>query len=112
MRSFCEVAKASLPKVPIKGLGITKEDHGFIKIPDKAASEEMVNKLSKDFTTIAKTFSQREFLPKITISDISSEYYSNSSKDELKSAILDKNSEIKTCVEDKKQFEVLFLTKD
>ena len=112
VKSFCEIAKTNLPNVPIKRMGVTKEGHGYIRVPDKEASDEIINKLGSEYNTVAKTTSQREFLPKITISDIDSEHYTNKNKDELKSAILNKNQGIKTCVEDKKQFEILFLTKD
>ena len=78
----------------------------------KSTCDEALNCLKDNYNVSSKEVSQREFLPKITIYDISSEEYSNEKKDELKTAILNKNPTIKALVDDRKEFDVLFLLKD
>ena len=110
VESLCDIAKKNLPNVPIKKIGITKKGHGFINVPDKNNCDNAVTILKNNYNAVAKSGEVREFLPKITISDISTNDYSNDNKQELKAAILNKNPKIKACVEEDKSFDILFLT--
>ena len=112
LQSFSDVARKNLPTIPIKKLGITKQGHGYIKVPDKEVCDKALNTLKTNYNVVAKNQSQREFLPKITISDLNSEDYTNDNKDALKEAILSKNPAIKSCVDDKKDFNILFVSQD
>ena len=112
LKTFSDIVRTDLPNIPIKRLGINKKGHGYIKVPDKKTSDEVLNSLASNYNAVAESTSQREFLPKITISDINSEDYSNSNKNDLKTAILNKNPDIKSLVDDNKQFDILFITKD
>ena len=112
MEKFCDIAKKNLPNIPIKNIGITKKGHGFVNLPDKENCEKVISSLQKEYNVVAKTNDQRSFMPKITISDINGDDYSNSNKEELKTAIMNKNPTIKSCIEEDKQFDILFLTED
>ena len=109
LKTFSEIAKSKLPDIPIKKLGITSKGHGFIKLPDKSICDKALNKLKDEYNVTAKKTEQREFLPKITVYDINSDDYSNNNKDDLKTAILNKNPAIKTTVDEGNLFEVLFI---
>ena len=112
IKSFSEIARKNLPSIPINKLGITKNGHGYIKVPDKELRDKALSTLKVNYNVVAKDMSQREFMPKITISDINSDDYSNNDKEVLKEAILCKNPAIKSCVDEKKEFTILFVTKD
>ena len=110
--SMCEIARRNLNNIPIKKVGITKQGHGFIKVPNKQNCDDVLTTLKSNYNAVAKSGDIREFLPKITISDINTADYSNKNKEDLKSAILNKNPTIKACVDEDKSFEILFLTQD
>ena len=112
LKTFSEIAKKKLPNIPIKKLGITKKGHGFIKLPNKAKCDEAYQCLKDSYNVTSENKQQREFLPKITISDIDSSNYSNKNKQELLSAICNKNPQIKSCIDNGKTFEVIFITHD
>ena len=112
LQSFAEIARKKLPTVPIRKLGVTKKGQGFIKLPSKAHCDEAVNKLKENYNVIAENVERRNLLPKITISDINTENYSNSKKEELKTAIMNKNPAIKACIDKGKEFEILFIASD
>ena len=112
LQSFAEIARKELPTVPIKKLGVTKKGQGFLKLPSKADCDAAVSKLKDSYNITAENVEKRNLLPKITISDINSEQYTNSKKEELKTAILNKNPKIKDCVDNGKEFEVVFIAPD
>ena len=111
MKSFADITREYLPHVQIKKIGIAKDGHGYIKLPNQANCDKALNKLKEDFNVKAETRQQREFLPKITVFGID-EIYTNSNKADLIKAITDKNPLIQSCVEDGKTFEVLFVSQD
>ena len=112
MAQVCDIAKKKLPNIPIKRLGVTKDGHGFVNVPDKDNCDKALTNLQKDYNVKAKTSEFRDFLPQITITDINGDDYNNDNKAELKTAIINKNPTIKSCTDDKKQFDILFLTEN
>ena len=111
MKSFSDIARKHLPDIPIKKIGITKEGHGYIKLPDKANCDDALNKLKANFSVTSQTRQQREFLPKVTVSGLD-EQYNNDNKDDLKQAISSKNPLVKACIDNGQTFDVLFTIQD
>lgn len=112
LQSFAQIARKKLPNIPIQRLGVTKTGQGYIKLPSKSDCDEAVKKLEESYNVRAEDVERRNLLPKITIQDLDGSHFSNSNKDELKTAILNKNPLIKSLVDGGKQFDVLFIVPD
>ena len=111
LKTFSDIARKHLPDVPIKKVGVTKSGHGYIKLPDKENCNMALNKLKGSFNVTSEVRNQREFLPKVTVFGIDNQY-TNDNKIDLLKTISNKNPLIKSCIDDGKSFEVLFVTQD
>ena len=112
LKTFSEVIKGKLANVPINRVGITKNGEGYIKLPSKNVCEAALKNLNCLENIKAATFDKRSMLPKITVLDLDKDLYSNDNKDQLKTAILNKNSSIKECVDDGRDFDIVFIAPD
>ena len=109
---FEDKVKNKLQKVPIRNIKVSKNGTGVINFPDKTSRDNGFSNLKDDFTVQVNNRPHRTLLPKITISDIATSDYKTTDGARLKSAISDKNPQIRQLIESGKVFEILFIKED
>ena len=99
-----------LPSIPIKGVSGVKEGTAKLKFKNKELMEKAKDALSVDYKVSAKSHTVTMLEPKLTMYDLKGDFESS---EELRQSILDKNSSIKSLVEDESNtFKVIFLEKN
>lgn len=96
-----------LKSVPVKKSSLTKAGHGYLTFPTKEDQEKAEIALKSDFNITVSTKQPVKLLPKLKICNLYS--YSRNEKDELKEAILFKNSSVKKLVDDGNTLDVVFI---
>ena len=98
-----------LEKIPVSKTVLTKNGNGYLLFPNSKNRDDAENCLKNDFKLESQTKTPKLIYPKITIYDIDSDTYNNHNLKELKSAILLKNENLRSLVEEHNNtFEILF----
>ena len=86
-----------LPSIPIKGVSGVKKGTVRLKFKNEELMEKAKDALSVDYKVSAKSHIVAMLEPKLTMLDLEGDFESS---EELRQSILDKNSSIKSLVED------------
>ena len=115
--TWAEVASkqvaTKLKTVPVHRAFLNKKGQGCIVLPTEENRKAAVAALEADFkvTTNIK-ITEKKLLPKFKIHNLNQHNFND--KNDLKKAILEKNDELRKCLENSKEsiFDVLFLAKN
>ena len=111
--SWSEVVKKkitpTLKTVPVQKTLLSKDGKGCLFFPNQKAQQEAKLALESDFTVSASTKSKKAVFPKLKLFGINNDLYTE--KQELREAILDKNSDINTLVQKESKFDILLFDK-
>ena len=111
--SWSEVVKKkitpTLKSVPVQKTVLSKDGKGCLFFPNQKAQQEAKLALESDFNVSTATKSKKSVFPKLKIYNINNDIYTE--KQELRQAILDKNSDIEALVKKGSKFDVLLFDK-
>ena len=97
----------SLKKVPIVKAALNKQGKGCLILPNKKAQEEVRSALENDFKVSVSSKPKKHLLPKLKIYNIDVDKYND--KSILRSALLEKNTQVSTLVEGGHVFDVILI---
>ena len=111
--SWSEIVKKkvapTLKSVPVQKSVLSKDGKGCLFFPNQKAQQDAKIALESDFNVSTATKSKKSLFPKLKIFNIDNDIYTE--KQELRQAILDKNSEINALVQKQGKFDILLFDK-